>query len=77
MAEFRTSVFATKTKMEPRLTGGEPKSSNSEKIVYFSYEIRDHKLFHLEQIIAMETVTNVLGQTREAIKDRRQHWEQT
>lgn len=47
MAEFRTSVFATKTKMEPRLTGGEPKSSNSEKIVYFSYEIRDHKLFHL------------------------------
>lgn len=30
-----------------------------------------------EQIIAMETVANILGQTREAIKDRRQHLEQT
>lgn len=34
MAEFRTSVFATKTKMEPRLTGGELKSSNQENSIF-------------------------------------------
>lgn len=68
MAEFRTSVFATKTKMEPRLTGGEPKSSNSEKNKYFLMKLETISYSIWEQIIAMEIVTNILGQAWEAIQ---------
>lgn len=64
-------------KMEPRLKGGEPPSSILQKKNTLPKRVEAIIYSIWEQLIAMEIVASILGQTWEAIKDRHQHLQQT